>query len=76
MASLGKCTDLSRKNFTSDEVMAFFNGEIDLSDSDVDVSQESGHEDDISANTELVINDDEREAVETIGTALFRSLYT
>ena len=76
MASLGKCTDLSRKNFTSDEVMAFFNGEIDLSDSDADISQESGHEDDISANTEPVINNDEREAAETIGTALFRSLYT
>ena len=74
MASLGKCSDLSRRIFSGDEVLAFFNGDFDVTNSDVSLYEESSRNDDVSSRASANLDDDERETTETIGAALFRSL--
>ena len=74
MASLGKCSDLSRRIFSGDEVLAFFNGDFDVTNSDVSLYEESSRNDDVSSRVSANLDDDEREMTETIGAALFRSL--
>ena len=59
MASLGKCSDLSQRIFTGDEVLAFFSGDFDVTDSNVSLFEESGRNDDGSSKAPANLDDDE-----------------